>query len=220
MSEWTELLLAFYQTVASSSFHNLNAIFVTDSLDPIALLLFLFTAKQSSSLFTPGFFTLPLQFPYLKGWSFSLLFRQSQKIAPFFFTNSQSSQNHFLCITYQSAQRWAGSLLSAHQHQVGSSPGKYMSHCHRTAASKGWWRHHNAEGSHPSPPDPWNALSWAWRDPHDSRIPREEKWQKALLSAWANVAEMMGAEEKHQPASLPHLQLSCKNLLFSLSSVV
>lgn len=60
MSEWTVLLLAFYQRVASSPFHNLSAIFVTDSLDPFALLLFLSTAKQSPSLFTPGFFTLPL----------------------------------------------------------------------------------------------------------------------------------------------------------------
>ena len=32
-----DLLLAFYQSIASSPFHDLNAIFVTDSLGPFAL---------------------------------------------------------------------------------------------------------------------------------------------------------------------------------------
>lgn len=81
----------------------------------------------------------------------------------------------FLCMTYQCARRWAVSPLSARQRQGGSSLGRCTSHCHQTAASRGWWRHHTAQGSRPRPPGPWNVHSWVWRDPCGSRRPWEEK---------------------------------------------
>lgn len=184
MSEWTDLLLAFYQRVASSLFHNLNAIFVTDSLGPLALLCF-FPQPNKAFLLLPQDSSLSFCSFHIQRVSPPLCSFSHHKRLPFFSRSSHASQNHFPGITYQSAQRWAGSPLSVRQHQVGSSPGRYMSRCHQTAASRGWWRRHTAQGSRPRPRGPWNAHSWVWRDPRGSRIPREEKWQKVLYNAWA-----------------------------------
>lgn len=62
-----DLLLVFYQRIASSPFSNLNAISVTDSLVHLLNFVFLSTAKQNLSLFTPPLFSLPLWIADLKG---------------------------------------------------------------------------------------------------------------------------------------------------------
>ena len=48
-----DLLLAFYQRVASSPFHDLNAIFVTDSLGPFALFSVSFHSQTKPFSFYP-----------------------------------------------------------------------------------------------------------------------------------------------------------------------
>ena len=93
MNEWT-YCVSLYQRVASSPFHDLNAIFVTDSLGPF-IFCFFPQPNKAFLFFTPGLFTLPLQFPDPKCWSFSLLFQPSQKFAPLFSTSSHAFQNDF-----------------------------------------------------------------------------------------------------------------------------
>lgn len=94
MSERLDLMLAFYQRIASFPFYSLNAISVTDSFLSLLNSLFLSTDKQSLSLFTPRLLSLPLQIADLKGQPCSPPFQPSQKITPLFSTCSHPSPNH------------------------------------------------------------------------------------------------------------------------------